>query len=1186
MKKRMAVLLMLSLCLTTGTITAKASNGEASGNISSDGKKVVQTNPELLGTSEQLEQEMESSTLTDEESISSMLNASSNLNMASSSNPILLDGEKIGQTSFQDDIVFCEEKNGIFFLKVVNGRTRQVVFYNLETKTYETVYTQEKVSQQYVGEDAVYFASYTKTKMSEPIIEDDVTYAYAMAFTVTKYDFKTGATSSVTLDNIYSPFNWANDYATALGVDATGRIYIATIDDEMYLFSNTGTILSKVALTVDCNNFYGFDASNGNFYYEGTYNWVYWGYSHYMASVMAGNVKENTLAVAEKNIAQLYQYGFFAHKNSVKMLNDRYLAIYSGFNGDILMLLDSHNYDYKDYTEQSTSISIIDSSVNVSPINISNTDAVKMAVYTAKAEYSDDKDISSIGPKCDLNQDTSSVIVKTDSNQLREYDMQSGEKKISLNTTYPVYSFAMLGNTCVAVERQDDQFYLETFDWVYPTTFSVSIPEKVTVGNYDQISCSADSSFALDYTYESSDPKTLSVDAQGKINAWKAGTVTVRITAVPINVTKEITITVNESALSKDSGASYKVVASTGTASSTMHRPKNSTYGSVQTAYITQLGDGTYERLEYIKKQIVREVYNADYTLQSQSNIPCELALFGGFYSGKDCNFLVFGQNNTEESDDVEVFRIVKYDKNWNRLGACSIKGANTYQPFDAGSLDMTETNGKLYVYTCHTMYKSSDGYHHQANCTFVINENDMTLADSFSGVMNISYGYVSHSFNELIETDGTNIYRADLGDAYPRGIALTSTLVTSAITKPSQYGAVISIPGNTGSNYTGYSVSGLKLSDDYYMVAGNGIVSSDSNTRNIYINASPKTSWSAGATWITNYDDNSKITVYPPKLVKINANQFMLMWEEYNQNTSAYCTKLCMIDPSGRMIGDIYSTPLTLSSCEPIVNSAGKVVWYSTNAEAPVFIELNPYQLSNVQENSKGETLFKTDKTEDENELEDEIEDTIKHTIEDEIKDEETDILSATNKIGTTFTENGYIYKITDESSVQVTGVSKKRKTSISIAATVKKNGVTYKVTSIATNAFKGYSTLKKVTIGKNVTSIGKSAFYKCKKLKTVSMGGNVTTIGDKAFYGCTSLKKITIPGKTKKIGVQAFAKCKQLSQVTIKSSLLTEKNVGKQAFTGIHKKAVVKVPSEKKKVYKKWLKKKGVNGKKQKVK
>ena len=166
------------------------------------------------------------------------------------------------------------------------------------------------------------------------------------------------------------------------------------------------------------------------------------------------------------------------------------------------------------------------------------------------------------------------------------------------------------------------------------------------------------------------------------------------------------------------------------------------------------------------------------------------------------------------------------------------------------------------------------------------------------------------------------------------------------------------------------------------------------------------------------------------------------------------------------------------------------------------------------------------------------------------------------------------------------MTGVSKKRKTSISIAATVKKNGVTYKVTSIATNAFKGYSTLKKVTIGKNVTSIGKSAFYKCKKLKTVSMGGNVTTIGDKAFYGCTSLKKITIPGKTKKIGVQAFAKCKQLSQVTIKSSLLTEKNVGKQAFTGIHKKAVVKVPSEKKKVYKKWLKKKGVNGKKQKVK
>lgn len=117
-------------------------------------------------------------------------------------------------------------------------------------------------------------------------------------------------------------------------------------------------------------------------------------------------------------------------------------------------------------------------------------------------------------------------------------------------------------------------------------------------------------------------------------------------------------------------------------------------------------------------------------------------------------------------------------------------------------------------------------------------------------------------------------------------------------------------------------------------------------------------------------------------------------------------------------------------------------------------------------------------------------------------------------------------------------------------------------------------------------VVSVGKNAFANCKKLKTVTLASTITSIGEKAFYKCTSLNKITIPGKTKKIGKNAFAKCNKLSYINIKSKLLTSKNVGKQAFAGIHKKAVVKVPSGKKSSYRKWLKKKGLTGKYQKVK
>ena len=41
--------------------------------------------------------------------------------------------------------------------------------------------------------------------------------------------------------------------------------------------------------------------------------------------------------------------------------------------------------------------------------------------------------------------------------------------------------------------------------------------------------CSTNGGFALDYTYKSSDPKIVSVDKNGNLNAWKKGTATITI---------------------------------------------------------------------------------------------------------------------------------------------------------------------------------------------------------------------------------------------------------------------------------------------------------------------------------------------------------------------------------------------------------------------------------------------------------------------------------------------------------------------------------------------------------------------------------------------------------------------------------------------------------------------------------
>ena len=187
----------------------------------------------------------------------------------------------------------------------------------------------------------------------------------------------------------------------------------------------------------------------------------------------------------------------------------------------------------------------------------------------------------------------------------------------------------------------------------------------------------------------------------------------------------------------------------------------------------------------------------------------------------------------------------------------------------------------------------------------------------------------------------------------------------------------------------------------------------------------------------------------------------------------------------------------------------------------------------------------------------------------------------------GTVFTDSKSKSRYTvtkmgrDGLEVCYTKAANKNAKSVTIPATVKIDGTTFKVTSIADKTFANNKKLKKVVIGNNVVSVGKKAFYKCTKLKTVKLEKNVTTIGVGAFDKCTSLMKITIPSKVKKIGKQAFYGCKKLKTITIETVKLTGKNVGSKAFKGIYSKATIKVPKKKLTSYKKLLKAAGVDEK-----
>jgi hypothetical protein len=366
-------------------------------------------------------------------------------------------------------------------------------------------------------------------------------------------------------------------------------------------------------------------------------------------------------------------------------------------------------------------------------------------------------------------------------------------------------------------------------------------------------------------------------------------------------------------------------------------------------SYLTLTEDGSLMRFQYADGNdgYLVEYYDASYQLLRIEKISPELPIFGGFYAGEDNYFILTGQENKKESASVECYRITKYDKDWNRLGSAGLYDCNTTVPFDAGSARMTEAGDYLFVRTCHEMYTSSDGLNHQANVTIQLNKDTMQITDSFTKVMNTSYGYVSHSFNQFIKEEEGQIVTVDHGDAYPRSVVLIRypyVLNGSFSGGGCEVVNMLEIPGAIGANDTGVSIGGFEISDTAWLVAGNKIdFNRSDNTRNIFISAVSKADGAVTLKQITNYDTDDK-AVSTPHFVRMGANEFVLLW---SLGDSVFYTK---VDGDGNPEGKIYKLTGELSDCVPLVYN-GKLVWYTwTNSEVN-FYEID---LSDIAKNKK----------------------------------------------------------------------------------------------------------------------------------------------------------------------------------------------------------------------------------------
>ena len=120
------------------------------------------------------------------------------------------------------------------------------------------------------------------------------------------------------------------------------------------------------------------------------------------------------------------------------------------------------------------------------------------------------------------------------------------------------------------------------------------------------------------------------------------------------------------------------------------------------------------------------------------------------------------------------------------------------------------------------------------------------------------------------------------------------------------------------------------------------------------------------------------------------------------------------------------------------------------------------------------------------------------------------------TNKpVVTKVKKKGVTYKLSSNVAV-VTGLYKNT-TNVVIVDTVKANGKTYKVTSIAKNAFKGNKKIKSVIVGKNVKKINSNAFYKCKNLKKITLKNKNIVFGNSCFKNISKKAIFKVPANKK---------------------------------------------------------------------
>ena len=138
-----------------------------------------------------------------------------------------------------------------------------------------------------------------------------------------------------------------------------------------------------------------------------------------------------------------------------------------------------------------------------------------------------------------------------------------------------------------------------------------------------------------------------------------------------------------------------------------------------------------------------------------------------------------------------------------------------------------------------------------------------------------------------------------------------------------------------------------------------------------------------------------------------------------------------------------------------------------------------------------------------------------------------------ATTNPDTNEAASGLTYTLLDDYTLSVSWQGKDDPASeLEIPASAEINGVPYRVSTIAENAFANRGSLTSVELPTTITTISTAAFAGCANLATIEFPNTLGTIGERAFEA-TSLKDVWLSESINSIGSRAFASCSTLERV-----------------------------------------------------